>query len=99
MKDQTKQLTARLKPYISFAKRYLGFIVFILFMLLYTVLVLRINQLSEATPTPSQVSGKQQTIANPKIDPDTLSKIQQLQSQNIQVQALFNQARKNPFSE
>ena len=99
MKDQLKPILAKLKPAVAFAKKYLNFIILLLFLLLYTVMVLRIDSLSGAAPTDTQVTAKEQTIAQPKIDKATLNKIENLQNQNIQVQALFNQARNNPFSE
>lgn len=99
MKDQLKQLTAKLKPIAAIGRRYLTFIVILLFLILYAVVIVRIDHLSAVTPTDAQVVGKEKSIAHPKVDQATLDKINQLQSQNIQVQALFSQARNNPFSE
>ncbi len=99
MKEQTQALLQQLKPFTNFVQRYLTFIVLTLFLLIYTVLVVRIDQFSGATPSDAEVASKQQTISHPKVNQATLGKIQQLQNQNIQVQALFNQARNNPFSE
>lgn len=99
MKDQLKPILAKLKPAEAFAKKYLYFIVMLVFLLLYIVMIFRINQLSGVTPTDAQVTSKEKTIARPRIDQQTINKIEQLQNQNIQVQALFNQARNNPFNE
>jgi hypothetical protein len=99
MKDQSKQLLVRIKPFTALGKRYLNFIMITIFLLIYMLMVLRIDSFSSVTPTDAEVTSKQQTIAQPRIDQNVLSKIQQLQNRNIHIQALFNQARNNPFSE
>ncbi|HSW79438.1 MAG TPA: hypothetical protein VLG47_01550 [Candidatus Saccharimonadales bacterium] len=99
MKDQLKPILSKLKPAQAFAKKYLNFIILLIFLLLYTFMVVRIDSLSGAAPSDAQVTAKEQAIAQPKIDKATLNKIEKLQNQNIQVQALFNQARNDPFSE
>lgn len=99
MKDQTQALATKLKPVINLTHKYLTFSIILFFLLIYTILILRIDNFSSASPTQDQISGKQQSISHPKVDPKVLSKIQQLQNQNIQVRTLFNQARNNPFSE
>ena len=99
MKDQIKPLLKIIDPVLVILKNYTAFIVVLLFLALYMMLVIRIGNLSASSPSQAQIDSKLQTIARPKIDPKVLIKIQQLQNQNIQVQALFNQARNNPFSE
>ncbi|MDB5166391.1 MAG: hypothetical protein JWM37_463 [Candidatus Saccharibacteria bacterium] len=46
--------------------------------------------------TVSAASGKSNS---PHIDPATISKIRQLQDNSVEVRALFDQARRNPFQE
>ena len=50
-------------------------------------------------PTAAEIEEKLQTVQRPKIDQAVLDKIELLQGQNIEVRSLFDQARKNPFSE
>jgi len=99
MKNQAKQLLIKLNPVLHILKRYAVFITFMAFALVYTVLIIRINQFAASAPADSQVQDKLGTIQHPRIDQPTLDKIQQLQAQNIQVKSLFDQARNNPFSE
>ncbi|MEK7626249.1 MAG: hypothetical protein AAB423_02780 [Patescibacteria group bacterium] len=73
------------------------FVVFII--LLYSALVFRINQLSSQAPTDDQISQKLSETKRPKIDQDSLDKIQKLQDESVSVQALFKEARDNPFSD
>ncbi|HSX33259.1 MAG TPA: hypothetical protein VLF91_02905 [Candidatus Saccharimonadales bacterium] len=101
------QIPPQLEPWLQKGKRLLGLLlnrymlltVFLPFMIVYSFLVLRVNQLSSVEPTQAQLSSKLQTVQRPSIDKATISKLQQLQGQNVQVQALFDQARQNPFAE
>lgn len=99
MKLEVKDIPAKLKPALDFLKRYLSFIVVIAALGVFGFFILRINQFSRAEPDESAVEEKLETVQRPKIDPEVIEKIEQLQDQNIQVQALFDQARNNPFSE
>ena len=85
-----KDIFKRVQKYSWFA-----FIISVL--LIYTFLVLRISQLSQAEADDAAVAEKSSTIKRLKIDEDSVEKIQQLQDQNIAVQSLFEEARDNPF--
>ncbi|HSW65600.1 MAG TPA: hypothetical protein VLI54_00485 [Bacillota bacterium] len=100
IQEQFQDLFAKLKPILKLLlTRYMLLTLFLPFMVVYIFLVLRINQLSSAQPTVVEVDSKLQTIPQPKVDKNILAKIQQLQDQNIQVKALFDEARQNPFAE
>lgn len=99
MTELFQKILKKLSPSLSTARHYLAFIVFLIFLLIYFGLVLRINQLDASNPTDMQITGQLKSVQTPKIDPATLTKIQQLKDQNVQVQTLFDQARNNPFSE
>ena len=99
MKNQLQTIITKLKSFLRLIQRYSGFTIFLVFAAIYTVLILRINSLSGASPTQNQINQKLGSVAQLTINQQALDKVQQLQSQNIQVQALFNQARNNPFSE
>ncbi|MGH7142485.1 MAG: hypothetical protein ACREF5_03430 [Candidatus Saccharimonadales bacterium] len=81
----------------------LGRYTLILFLLLVTVVyafvLLKIDNLSNAQPNNYQISSKVKSVAIPHINPTTVSQIQNLQNNSVSVQALFNQARTNPFQE
>ena len=77
-----------------------SFFIYILIVLAaYTFLVIRINLLNRSEPTDEAVAEKLQSVQRPKLEPELLKKIQDLQDQNVEVQSLFKQARDNPFSE
>lgn len=83
-------------------KKILGhakFIFIIIVLCLSGFLVFQINNLINSEPTDEQVSTQLQTIKRPKIDQDTISKIEKLEDQNVGVQALFKTARDNPFQD
>ena len=64
----------------------------------YGYIILKIGALSSVQPSQSAIS-MQDTTNYPHVDPVTVEKIEQLQNNSVSVQALFNQARQNPFSE
>ena len=99
MKLDLKALSDKIQPALLFIKRYVVFVFAMAMLVIFGFFVLRINQLSRLEPTDDAVTEKLQTVQRPKIDPAVLTKIEQLQDQNIQVQSLFDQARSNPFTE
>ena len=77
--------------------RLLSFIVVVT--LLYGFIVWRINALYNAPVTSSALDSAQKATPRPHIDQATVDKITQLQDNNVNAQALFDQARQNPFHE
>ncbi len=73
------------------------FIFALIVIVIYGYLLLRINTLKN--PQPALVSQSSQSQATTHIDPALVNKINQLQDDSVSVQALFNQARQNPFQE
>lgn len=71
---------------------------FVLLAGVYSIILLRINTLSQAQPSASEVT-VQTTQKSLKVDPTVVEKIQQLQDNSVSVQSLFDQARQNPFHE
>ena len=78
-------------------RSYRAFIFFLVVAALYGFIVWRINVFSNAPASQSEVSAK--VAAQPRIDPSVVQKMQDLQNNSVSVQALFNQARQNPFQE
>jgi hypothetical protein len=79
--------------------RYRMFIFFIVIACLYGFIVWRINALSSAPPTQSDIDSAEQAAAGPKISEAVVRKIESLQDNSVRVQTLFNDARNNPFKE
>lgn len=95
LKSIIDTLSARLRT----VSRY-GFVLFLIFVaLLYGFVLLRVNNLSNAQPSSTDVSGQVQAAQIPHIDQAVVSQLQSLQDHSVSVQALFNQARSNPFQE
>jgi hypothetical protein len=81
-------------------KKLSGYRVFIFFLVaasIYSYILWRINSFSDVAPSASDETA--QSTAQPRIDPDTLEKIQNLQDNSVSVQTLFDNARQNPFQE
>jgi len=76
---------------------YRVFIFFLVVASLYGYIIWRINVFSNAPASISEETA--QATPQPRIDPDTVSKIQSLQDNSVSVHALFDQARNNPFQE
>ncbi|HEX8226827.1 MAG TPA: hypothetical protein VF572_03070 [Candidatus Saccharimonadales bacterium] len=73
---------------------------FILFLIgIYGFLAWRIVTLNQAQPDQTAVQAKLKSAGVPHVDPEVVSKIQQLQDNSVEVQTLFDEARTNPFQE
>ena len=66
---------------------------------MYSFLVFRINSLLSLEPNKDSLKEKLQTVQRPKIDQLSVTKIQQLQDNSVDVRTLFKDARDNPFQE
>ncbi len=99
MNIDLKTLPDKILPILIRLKRSAVFIFIILFLLIFSFLVFRINLLMRSEPTDDSVTEKLKTVQRPRIDKTALDKIQSLQDNNVDVQSLFKQARDNPFSE
>jgi hypothetical protein len=70
-----------------------------LLILLYGFIAWRIQSLADAEPDTQAVATQAKTVSQPNIDPALVGKIEQLEDNSVNVQALFDQARQNPFRE
>jgi hypothetical protein len=86
-----------IKKYYSRYQRHAVFGAVLLILFVYVMVVLRINSLANAEPSPDQ----EQIVTNsiPRIDGSAIKQIENLENNNADVRALFNQARNNPFAE
>lgn len=96
IKLNADSLTAAVGTLGKKVRTYRGFILFLLVATLYGFILWRINVYSNA---PAATSNSTQSAARPHIDPATVSKLLSLQDNSVSVQALFDQARQNPFQE
>ncbi len=94
-----KELRTKVLPLLYKFRRF-GLLTFIVVVaLVYGFLVFQVNSLNQQEPSDDAVTEKLLTVKRPKIDPNDVSKIQQLEDNSAEVQALFKQARENPFQE
>lgn len=80
----------RLQPYSLIA-------FLVLVGLIYGFLMLRINALGSMEPSESDVTSQVKAAKVPYIDQDVVKQLQSLQDNSVSIQALFDQARSNPF--
>ncbi len=99
MKLDTKDIVNKLKPTLAWLKKHRIVIAIISVLFLYSFMVVEINALNRREPSEDAINEKLQTIKRPRIDDATIKKIEQLQDNNVDVEALFKTARENPFQE
>jgi hypothetical protein len=99
MKTKLINLLSKLKPLWRIMQHYIVFGYIIVLLCIFGFFVFRINQYAHLEPSDDAVQEKLQTVKRPRLDKDVVTKIEQLESQNIEVQSLFDKARSNPFNE
>lgn len=97
IKINFSDLPARFGSFARKAAAYKVFLFFLVVAALYGYIVWRINVFSNAPASTGEETA--QTVPQPRIDPDTVAKIQSLQDNSVSVQSLFDTARQNPFQE
>lgn len=90
---------SKLAPLFATIRRYRVLLFTLLFLGTYGMLTYRINQLTMQEPSQQAVSERLKTVKRITVDKESINQLEQLESQNIDVQSLFNQARNNPFTE
>ena len=99
MKMKKLSLRELFKKIITFIKRFM-LVIFILFLAgVYGYIGWRIVSLSQVQPDETAVTSKLKTAGVPRIDQETLTKLQRLQDNSVEVKTLFDKARSNPFQE
>jgi len=98
MKLELKPILAKLQPFINFVKRDSVGIFLSIVAIVFGFLIWRIGTLANAEPSQNALDEKLLTVVRPKIDPESIKKIEDLQAQNINIQSFFTD-RNNPFQE
>jgi len=99
MKINNDQLLDKVTRLMSFIKRFRFMFAFAIFSLMYGYLIVQMNNISSREPNESQISSQTSSAPQTKIDPKLADKITSLEEENIEIKTIFNEARKNPFSE
>lgn len=85
-----------LKKYSKQFGRHAIFGAIVTILLIYVLVVFKINTLANAEPSPDQTAA---ATLIPRIDKDAINQIQSLEENNTEVRSLFEAARNNPFQE
>lgn len=80
-------------------QKYAAVLIFLLFTGIYGYMILKINTLSNPAIDDSDVIAEVKALPTPKIDESAVKKLQSLEDNSVNVQALFDQGRTNPFNE
>lgn len=100
MKSLKLQFSAsKFDPVKNFLQRYKTVLFVLIILAVYGFLAFRIGSLTNADPSEAAYAEKVKEVKRTKIDQSAIDKIQQLKSENVQVQTLFEQARDNPFKD
>lgn len=93
-----KPIIKKLKPVINFVKKdSVGIFLFIV-ACIFGFLIWRIGTLANAEPSQDAIDEILLGVVKPKIDQQSIKKIQDLQDQNIDIKSYFSD-RNNPFQE
>lgn len=97
MNIDLKTIPAKLSPLINSIKEYSGFIIVLIVLLSYGFIIWQIRSYVVQSPSETKVSEEVLKLNLPKVDEQAIQAIEQLEDNNIQVKALFENARQNPF--
>jgi hypothetical protein len=93
-----KPVTNKLKPLINFVKKDSVAIFLIIVAIIFGFLIWRIGNLAGATPDQDEIDEKLTGIVRPRLDPDSIKQIEELESQDIDINSSISN-RSNPFQE
>lgn len=88
-----------IQKYLGSIKRYAPIAIFVLVGATYGYLVLTASQQASIQPTEAEISERFTRSSRPRLDETAAAKLEQLEEQNVEVKAIFDEARQNPFAE
>ena len=88
---------AKLTPLKNFISRY-AVIIFVLSVVgVFMYMTLSIAHYANLDPTASEIDDRKATLTSVKLDEKSVTKITELEDQNISIESLFDNGRANPF--
>ena len=99
MKLNITSILSKISSFFKVLRRFAALIFILAAVFTYSFMVWRIRLLANREPSEDAVTTAVAQVKRPKIDQKAVNKIQQLQDTNVQVKALFKQARDNPFQD
>jgi hypothetical protein len=98
-KADIQSLVDKATDAVNIFRRY-SFLIFLVFVAaLYGFILFRVSSLDSEQPSTTAVSSQVQAAQIPHINQSVVNQLQSLQDNSVSVQALFNQARSNPFQQ
>ena len=98
MNLELKPLLKKLQPFLNFLKKDSVGIFLTIVAIVFGFLIWKIGSLAGAEPSQDAIDEKLLTVVRPRIDKDSIDKINALQAQNVDIQSYFVD-RNNPFQE
>lgn len=98
-KFNLNDIKAKANAAMPYVNKHIAFAAIFVVLLTYLLVVWHISTLATAEPSESDLKAAESSSSVPKIDNKAIQQIQSLEQNSAQVQALFNQARNNPFHE
>lgn len=95
----TSQITPIAQRLLDFIKTHAFVICVILFAILAGYILVLTNQLTKANPDQASIDSQLSGVPRPKIDESVVKTIESLEDRNIEIRAIFEEARENPFNE
>lgn len=89
----------KILPVLEKARKYLAIVVIVIVAGVYGFIILTASKLASDEPSHADIANAHKSVKKVEVDDVTLFKIQNLQDQNVQFQALIEDARNNPFNE
>lgn len=99
MKLDKAAILNKLAVVIMFVKRFRFVIAFAVFSSMYAYILMQVNTISQQRPSEVKIAEKATSSPKTRVDEELVEQIASLEEQNVQVRTIFNEARKNPFSE
>lgn len=94
-----QNILSRLQKILPLLQRYAVTLCFIAIAAAYGYIVLSASKQADLQPSETAINEQFQGTSRPRLDPAVADKLRQLEAQNIEIGAIFNEARNNPFSE
>lgn len=99
MNIEVKDLPNRLLAAFQKAVRFMPFMFALIILGLYSFLILHVNQLMQVEVRDEDVEEIIRETAGLEIDRQAIEAIERLEDQNVEIEAIFQEARDNPFAE
>ncbi len=90
-------IITKLTPAKDFIVRYAVIIFVLSVVAIFAYMTLNIAHFANLDPTSNQLDEKTNSLTAVKLDEKSITKIKQLQDQNINIESLFDNGRANPF--